>query len=101
MEMKAVTETIAIITEDDAREHLAKTVTLLQVDSSEGSAMRAMRMRVAAHLRKAAQAPEFGTDDLLAAWHTRSGRKAGASAAGPRAQLSTLAVSVELDAFTK
>merc|ERR1719191_1161904 len=32
-ELQAVTETIGILTEDDAREHLAKTVTLVQLQS--------------------------------------------------------------------
>merc|ERR1719146_130324 len=41
-------------------------------------------------------------DDLLAQWNGRSSaRPALANIGGPRAQLSTLAVSVELDAFTK
>merc|ERR1719161_2271835 len=38
-EMKAVTETIAIVTSDDAKELMNKTVKLLQVKMTEGSAM--------------------------------------------------------------
>lgn len=51
-------------------------------------------------LRHAAAAPSFDADDLLAAWHGRGTPSLGA-AAGPRAQLSTLAMAVQLDSFTK
>merc|ERR550537_661321 len=58
-----------------------------------------------ASLRQAAQSPSFEADDLLAAWHTRGsqGQKVSmiGAAAGPRMQLSTLAVSIGLDSFTK
>lgn len=65
--------------------------------------MRALRSRAAELLRSAARDPAFEADDLLAAWHGRSGRggHALASATAPRMQLSTLAVTVQLDAFTK
>merc|ERR1719453_1866897 len=55
-----------------------------------------------ASLRKAAQAPAF--DDLLAAWNGRGGQRVSmlsATVGGPRMQLSTLAVTVGLDSFTK
>merc|ERR1719162_1205031 len=54
-----------------------------------------------ASLRKAAQAPAF--DDLLAAWNGRGAQKVSmlGSMGGPKMQLSTLAVSVGLDSFTK
>merc|ERR1719453_1193955 len=55
-----------------------------------------------ASLRKAAQAPAF--DDLLAAWNGRGGQRVSmlsATVGGPRMQLSTLAVSIGLDSFTK
>eukprot|EP00428_Durinskia_dybowskii_P005464 CAMPEP_0170294016 /NCGR_PEP_ID=MMETSP0116_2-20130129/47117_1 /TAXON_ID=400756 /ORGANISM="Durinskia baltica, Strain CSIRO CS-38" /LENGTH=778 /DNA_ID=CAMNT_0010545537 /DNA_START=75 /DNA_END=2411 /DNA_ORIENTATION=+ len=99
-ETKAVAEAIAILMEDDNREVLHRSVTLLQESASAGVA--AKRRSAAEVLRRAAQAPEFDTDDLLAAWRGRSGRasKLGA-AAGPRAQLSTLAMSVQLDSFAK
>jgi len=102
-EILAVAEALTILTEDDAQDLMAKTVTLLQERSSTelGSAMRAARSHAASVLRRAAQEPAFDADDLLAAWR---GRKTGisvGSAAGPRAQLSTLAVTVQLDAFTK
>merc|ERR1719247_1111308 len=74
------------------------TVKFLQVDSEEGQEAQMLRKRAATLLRKAAQSPGF--EDLLAAWHGRSGASLGA-AAGPRAQLSTLAVSVSLDSFKK
>jgi len=99
-EIVAVSETIAILTEDDNREALAKT-SFLQADSSSSTAAR--RIQAAEVLRKAAQAPEFEADDLLAAWHGRRGAAAPqvGAAAGPRAQLSTLAMTVQLDSFTK
>merc|ERR1719478_2015723 len=55
-----------------------------------------------ASLRKAAQAPDFA-DDLLAAWHSKTGnlKQVSMLGAGPRMQLSTLAVAIGLDSFTK
>jgi len=98
-EIVAVADTIAILTEDDNREHLAKT-SLIQEDSS--SSVMARRLQAAEALRHAAQAPEFEADDLLAAWHGRRGAAPSVgAAAGPRAQLSTLAMTVQLDSFTK
>merc|ERR1719162_1336632 len=54
-----------------------------------------------ASLRKAAQGPGF--DDLLDAWSSRGGKKVSmlSNMGGPKMQLSTLAVSVGLDSFTK
>merc|ERR1719253_776741 len=95
-ELKAVAETMAILTEDDSMDMLRKTVTLLE---EEGGVARARRSRAVEALRRAAQEPMFEADDLLAAWHGRSGRPA--VGAGPRMQLSTLAITVQLDAFTK
>jgi len=96
-EITAVAETIAILTEDDNREALAKTSLLQEGISSN---VMARRLQAAESLRHAAQAPEFQADDLLAAWHSRQ-RDEAPVGAGPRAQLSTLAMSVQLDAFTK
>eukprot|EP00747_Dinoflagellata_sp_TGD_P130797 gnl/TRDRNA2_/TRDRNA2_174877_c1_seq7.p1 gnl/TRDRNA2_/TRDRNA2_174877_c1~~gnl/TRDRNA2_/TRDRNA2_174877_c1_seq7.p1 ORF type:complete len:763 (+),score=281.47 gnl/TRDRNA2_/TRDRNA2_174877_c1_seq7:66-2354(+) len=96
-EMKAVTETIAIVTSDDAKELMGKTVTLLQVQSE--SEMRATRVRVSARLSKAAAQPIFEADDLLAAWHSRD--NSGSILTSPRARLSTLALSARLDDFAK
>merc|ERR1719171_2752790 len=99
-ELKAVSETIAIVTEDDARELMEKTVSLLQARAGAGADLR---RKAAAALRRAASDPDFDADDLLAAWHGRSARH-GVSPLGvasPRAQLSALAISVELNAFTK
>merc|ERR1719277_1311515 len=78
---------------------MVKSVALLQEasrDTSESDS-RARRVSAAAVLRRAADAPGFDADDLLAAWH---GRSIGAGA-GPHAQLSTLAMAVQLDSFTK
>jgi len=106
-ELKAVTEAIAILKTDDNHELLARSVSLLQErQERQGSAgeatVRARRVKAAEALRRAAGAPDFDADDLLAAWHgRRGGAGAVGAAAGPRAQLSTLAVSVQLDSFTK
>merc|ERR1719305_1578837 len=52
--------------------------------------MAARRLQAAEALRRAAQAPEFEADDLLAAWHGRRGAAPSVgAAAGPRAQLKT------------
>eukprot|EP00448_Togula_jolla_P006774 CAMPEP_0170610630 /NCGR_PEP_ID=MMETSP0224-20130122/22762_1 /TAXON_ID=285029 /ORGANISM="Togula jolla, Strain CCCM 725" /LENGTH=767 /DNA_ID=CAMNT_0010936019 /DNA_START=35 /DNA_END=2338 /DNA_ORIENTATION=+ len=93
-ELKAVAEALAVLKEDENFHHLYKTVSLLQEDSATDSATRAMRVRAAAALRRAAATPALAADDLLAAWRSRSG-----AARAPHAQLATLAVSVELDSF--
>jgi len=102
-ETLAVAETISILTEDDNREQLVTStaqMSFLQV--SEQASARALRSKVAQVLRKASQAPEFDAEDLLSAWRGRKGSSnALVGAASPRAQLSTLAVSVQLDSFTK
>merc|ERR1719174_3081800 len=97
-ETKAVSEAIAIITDDDNMDLLRGSVTLLQVDSS--AEMRMRRSRVVTSLRKAAQDPFFATQDLMDAWHSRTGQILSAEGS-PRTQLSTLAVSASLDSFTK
>jgi len=102
-ETMAVAEAIAVLTEDDAHEMLAKSVSLVQVQSSTSAEFAARRAGAAAALRRAASAPEFDADDLLAAWHGRSLRSSPlvGAAAGPRAHLSTLVMAVQLDSFTK
>lgn len=96
-EIKAVAETITILTEDDARDLMSKTVTFVQVKATTGTAarMRAMRSRASAVLRRTMMQPSF--DDLLDAWH---GRQDDFSES-PKTQLAQLTVSVQLDAFTK
>jgi len=101
METQAVSEALKIITADDNMDLLRQTAGFLQVDAE--SQMRVRRVRAMASLRKAAQAPDFG-DDLLAAWHGKVGlnqQKVSMLGAGPRMQLSTLAVAIGLDSFTK
>jgi len=98
-EITAVAETLAILTEDDNREMLAKTSASLLQKSATSTGVR--RSTAAAALRKAARAPEFEADDLLAAWHHRHGAPTLGAVAGPRAQLSVLATAVQLDSFTK
>merc|ERR1719161_871436 len=97
-EIKAVSEAFAIITEDDNADMLRKTVTFLQTDSasSEAATEKMRRFRAVSVLQKLARQPDF--DDLLSAWR---GRKSDLSMESPRAKLSTLAMSVQLDAFTK
>merc|ERR1719183_2601973 len=99
-ETQAVSEAIKIITSDDSMDLLRKTVTLLQVDSETSARLR--RSRAASSLRAAARSPTFEADDLLAAWHglTATHDSLGAMR-GPKMRLSTLAVSVSLDSFTK
>merc|ERR1719253_2570073 len=102
METQAVSEALSIITSDDSMDLLRDSVKFLQVNAE--SQMRARRTRAMASLRTAAKAPAFEADDLLAAWHSRvGGQKVSmlGAASGPRMQLSTLAVSVGLDSFTK
>mmetsp|Transcript_95763 Transcript_95763/g.209447 ORF Transcript_95763/g.209447 Transcript_95763/m.209447 type:complete len:791 (+) Transcript_95763:1039-3411(+) len=102
LETKAVAEAIVILTEDDNREHLAKTVTLLQLDSDASLQERVRRNSAAGFLRQAAGGPDFEADDLLAAWNGREAPKGMLGAAGgPRTQLSTLATAVQLDSFKK
>jgi hypothetical protein len=99
-ETLAVSEALKIITNDDNMDMLRNTVTFLQVDSQAQMQMR--RKRAVSALRRAAQAPAFEADDLLAAWHGREGNhETSGVTAGPRMQLSTLAISVSLDSFTK
>merc|ERR1719310_1847706 len=65
---------------------------------TEGTSMRMTRMRVSAKLNKVMANPIFDADDLLAAWHSRGSSTMMTS---PRARLSTLAVSAQLDGFGK
>merc|ERR1740117_1795954 len=99
-ETAAVSEAIKIITSDDSMDLLRHSVTLIQVDSQ--ATMKVRRSRAISALRAAAKSPAFEADDLLAAWSGRQGSqdKLGA-AGGPKMRLSTLAVSVSLDSFTK
>jgi len=98
-ETKAVAETLVILTEDSAQDQFNKNgASLLQVSSK---ATRARRSSAAEALRRAAQAPSFDAEDLLADWHGRAVSSHVGAGAGPRAQLSTLAMTVQLDSFTK
>merc|ERR1719454_1301414 len=89
-EILAVSEALAIITEDDNREMLNKAQGFFQISASteEGAEMRMRRANAASSLRTAAKSPDFDADDLLAAWNNR---KHVSSINGPRAALSTLA----------
>jgi hypothetical protein len=100
-EIKAVSEALAIITEDENREMLYKAQGFIQISASteEGTEMQMRRANAVASLRKAAASPSFDADDLLAAWHNR--RSTPSVATGPRNALSTLAITVSLDGFEK
>jgi len=99
-EIRAVAETIAMLTEDDARELFHKKMgtggaaSLLQKASLRTTEQRA-RQQAAALLMRAArnlQAPDF-SDLLASAWRAGEDR--------PHEQLAAVAVQVQLDAFTK
>jgi hypothetical protein len=99
-EIKAVSEAIAVITEDDNADMLRKTVTFVQIISVRSSAAEKMlRSRAAGVLQRLARQPDF--DDLIAAWHGRSSGTQSFSLDSRKAKLSALAMSVQLDAFTK
>mmetsp|Transcript_70421 Transcript_70421/g.199684 ORF Transcript_70421/g.199684 Transcript_70421/m.199684 type:complete len:783 (+) Transcript_70421:77-2425(+) len=102
-EIKAVTEAISILTQDDNRETLVRSVTLLQEGASaRASATAARRARAAAALRSLAREPGLDDDDLLADWHGRHGQALAARPAGEhRARLSALAAAVQLNGFMK
>merc|ERR1740121_3530953 len=100
-ETKAVAEALAIITEDDNREHLMATIAFIQENSEMRAKMRARRVGAAGILRKAAGDLDVETDDLLAAWHGRGGPKASGATGSPKSRLSTLAVTVEIDDFAE
>jgi hypothetical protein len=99
-ETKAVAEALAVITEDDNREHLMNTIAFIQESSESKAQMRRLRMGAAGILRKAAGDLDLETDDLLAAWHGRGGPQVE-DGSTPKARLSTLAVSVEIDDFSE
>merc|ERR1719359_351118 len=58
-EIKAVGEALAILTEDDNREHLAKTVSLLQMQSVSDSVSQARMSNAMSVLRTAIHGPAF------------------------------------------
>mmetsp|Transcript_93841 Transcript_93841/g.165530 ORF Transcript_93841/g.165530 Transcript_93841/m.165530 type:complete len:771 (+) Transcript_93841:48-2360(+) len=76
-EVKAVSEAMAVLTEDDAREHLDKTVSLLQTRAAtrESVASRLRRSRAAEALHSADS--DEDAEDLLSAWHGRHIRSFG------------------------
>merc|ERR1719498_1468856 len=82
---------------------LRNTAGFIQVNQE--SQMKMRRTRAMAFLRSAAHSPSFEADDLLAAWHSRGTQDQKVSmlgsAGGPRMALSTLAVTIGLDSFTK
>jgi len=94
-EITAVGEALSVLTDDDNREHLAKTVTFVQLVSDSDAASQLRRSNAMAALRTAMQDPSLKTDDLMAAWNQRS------MGGSPKTQLATLAVSMQLDTFTK
>jgi len=100
-ETQAVAEALAIMTDDDNKELLDRSVTFLQFSATEGTeaAMKLMRQKAAERLMKLAQQPEFEADDLLAAWDSHNGGSSSTPAVNARARLSTLAVSMQTRKF--
>jgi len=76
-------------------------VTLVQVQRRLVASVQAARVRKAMTiLRKAARAPGFNdADDLLSVWHSCHAPPVIGAVSAPRAQLSMLALSVQLDSF--
>lgn len=98
METKAVSEALAIITDDDNKEQLDKSVSLLQESQSAS-----IRNRVVARLRRAAEDPDFDTEDLEAEWKNHATKKSPAIEVREQARerFSTLAVAARMDGFGK
>jgi len=63
--------------------------------------MVSRRKRAAETLMAASDLLDVDADDLLNAWHGRRGAPGAHGATNPRSQLSTLAMGVRLDSFTK
>jgi len=104
-ELAAVSEALSILTADDAKDLFVKSVPSFLQESGSSSASEAMRRsRVVTALRKAASDPVFGDDDFLSSladsWRSRHASSV-APVESPRSQLSTLAVTAQLDSFTK
>jgi outer membrane murein-binding lipoprotein Lpp len=97
-ETQAVAEAISILTTDENRELMAKSVSLLQIGAVSGATEARRRARAASVLRAAAVRPDLQANDLLAAWRGRNTPSVGS---GPAVALSTLALSAQLDSFTK
>jgi len=93
-ELKAVTETIGILTDDDARELVEKTTSFIQLASRRHTLTASImkRNQALAVLQKAAKELAPGSSELLPYWGGQM---------RPDAQLSQMAVDVKLDAFTK
>mmetsp|Transcript_14277 Transcript_14277/g.32450 ORF Transcript_14277/g.32450 Transcript_14277/m.32450 type:complete len:769 (+) Transcript_14277:79-2385(+) len=104
-ELAAVSEALSILTADDAKDLFVKSVPSFLQESGSSSASEAMRRSsVVTALRKAAADPMFGDDDFLSSladsWRSRHSSSV-AAVQSPRSQLSTLAVTAQLDSFTK
>jgi len=97
-ELTAVAQTLAIISDDDNMDKLRSSVTLLQVTARKADARRAKAANV---LRDAVNSMDDGGDDLLSAWEGRHSNKAVSSLHNSRTQLAALAITVQLDSFTK
>mmetsp|Transcript_20884 Transcript_20884/g.44611 ORF Transcript_20884/g.44611 Transcript_20884/m.44611 type:complete len:816 (+) Transcript_20884:107-2554(+) len=120
-ETKAVSEAIRILTEDESRELLAKSISFVQLRKATDSSS-ARRARAAAAVRSllgaSANDDDDDDEDLLAEWHkSRSPLLAPAQQGGQsneaslvevnqalpahHAQLSALALSMQIDSFEK
>lgn len=114
-EMKAISEALAIFAEDDNREHLAKSISFLQLRDSHASDERLQRSKAAEALRRIAQQPSLDLSDLVHDWHVRNDDANAAKAAtaakaakaatarlgSHRNRLSALAASAKIDDFVQ
>mmetsp|Transcript_8678 Transcript_8678/g.19343 ORF Transcript_8678/g.19343 Transcript_8678/m.19343 type:complete len:774 (+) Transcript_8678:106-2427(+) len=96
-EATAVSEALAILLEDDNADLLRQTSTAFLQERSSSRAQALRSAKAVAVLQQGAASLDFATDDLLEAWHGRN----KVSVSSPKAQLSTLALAVKLDSFTK
>lgn len=99
-ELKAVTQAVAILSEDDSREHLVNTVSLVQTRAETHlNAVAWLRRSRAAEALRLAGSGDDESDDLLAAWHGRHIRPSDRfSQESPRhTVLELLAMKVQLE----
>jgi len=111
-ETKAVAEAISILTDDDNKEALDKTISFIQEkrdSAAQTASERSVRAKAAAVLRRAAPLFDRDNADLISDWSAlasvKLGRRSGlGSFTTPddaHSRLSTLAMAMQLDSFTK
>jgi hypothetical protein len=101
-ELKAVSEAAAIINDDDNMDLMRNSVTFLQVFRAKKTDAR--RAKAVDIIKDGLDSMFDGADDLLNAWDGRHSSKSaslGASLHSSKTQLAALAITVQLDTFTK